>query len=210
MKKVSKAALIRVELAEGVSVKDIAKKLKLKEAYVAQVKWHWNKLPHYEKEEAIKKSKKKPSKLLKAVDDANKMFEVDPPAKVWLEEYTKEKALKIDSVNFGEPSEAAKTWLEEYTKKVNALLDEQIELKVETIDPVNSPAHYTAGGIETIDFIEAKQLNYHLGNCVKYLSRAGLKTEDTLEDLKKAAWYLNREIENLEFKVAEKEWAENT
>lgn len=179
MKKVSKAALIRVELAEGVSVKDIAKKLKLKEAYVAQVKWHWNKMP----KGAKKKSKKKPSKLLKAVDDANKMFEVDPPAKVWLEEYT---------------------------KKVNALLDEQIELKVETIDPVNSPAHYTAGGIETIDFIEAKQLNYHLGNCVKYLSRAGLKTEDTLEDLKKAAWYLNREIENLEFKIVDKEWAENT
>lgn len=64
-------------------------------------------------------------------------------------------------------------------------------------DPVNSPAHYTAGGIETIDYIEAKQLNYHLGNVVKYVSRAGKKNE-MLEDLKKAKWYLDREIKRLE------------
>ena len=64
-------------------------------------------------------------------------------------------------------------------------------------DPVNSPTHYTAGGIETIDYIEAKQLNYHLGNVVKYVSRAGKKNE-MLEDLKKAKWYLDREIQRLE------------
>lgn len=64
-------------------------------------------------------------------------------------------------------------------------------------DPVDSPAHYTAGGIETIDYIEAKELNYHLGNVVKYVSRAGKKNE-MLEDLKKAKWYLNREIQRLE------------
>lgn len=63
-------------------------------------------------------------------------------------------------------------------------------------DPVNHPSHYTAGGIETIDFIEAKQLNYHLGNVVKYVSRAGKKT-DHIQDLEKAAWYLNREITRL-------------
>ena len=61
-------------------------------------------------------------------------------------------------------------------------------------DAVNHPAHYTAGGVETIDFIEAKQLNYHLGNCVKYISRAGLKSTDPIEDLRKARWYLDREI----------------
>ena len=60
-------------------------------------------------------------------------------------------------------------------------------------DLVNSPPHYTAGGIETIDFIEAKDLNYRLGNVVKYVSRAG-KKGDALHDLKKAAWYLAREI----------------
>jgi len=65
------------------------------------------------------------------------------------------------------------------------------------IDMVNQPPHYTAGGIETIDYIEAKGLNYHLGNVVKYVSRAGLKGS-TLEDLKKAKWYLEREINNRE------------
>lgn len=63
-----------------------------------------------------------------------------------------------------------------------------------TSDPVNHPPHYRAGGIETIDFIEAKDLNYRLGNVVKYVSRAGKKNTDPIEDLKKAAWYLEREI----------------
>ena len=61
-------------------------------------------------------------------------------------------------------------------------------------DTVNHPPHYRAGGIETIDFIEAKDLNYRLGNVVKYVSRAGKKASDPIEDLKKAAWYLEREI----------------
>ncbi len=64
-----------------------------------------------------------------------------------------------------------------------------------TLDIVNSPDHYTAGGIETIDFIEAKQLDYHLANAVKYISRAGKKDPAKLvEDLQKAVWYLDRRI----------------
>jgi hypothetical protein len=63
-------------------------------------------------------------------------------------------------------------------------------------DVVNSPSHYKVGGIETIDFIEAKQLDYHLGNVVKYISRADHKDEK-LENLKKAQWYLNRAVANL-------------
>ena len=63
-------------------------------------------------------------------------------------------------------------------------------------DNVNHPAHYKTGGIETIDFIEAKQLTYNLGNVVKYITRADHKG-NKLEDLKKAQWYLNREIRNL-------------
>ena len=62
------------------------------------------------------------------------------------------------------------------------------------LDPINHPPHYTKGGIETIDFIEAKDLNYRLGNVVKYVSRAGKKDSDPLEDLRKARWYLDREI----------------
>jgi hypothetical protein len=63
-------------------------------------------------------------------------------------------------------------------------------------DAVNHPSHYKVGGIETIDFIEAKQLDYHLGNVVKYISRADHKDEK-LENLKKAQWYLNRAVANL-------------
>jgi hypothetical protein len=65
-----------------------------------------------------------------------------------------------------------------------------------TTDNINSPMHYTRGGIETIDFIEAKGLNYNLGNAVKYISRAGYKL-DTIEDLRKAVWYLSREIDRI-------------
>jgi hypothetical protein len=61
-------------------------------------------------------------------------------------------------------------------------------------DNVNHPVHYKTGGIETIDFIEAKKLNYHLGNVVKYISRAAHKGNAS-EDLAKARWYLNRAIE---------------
>lgn len=61
-------------------------------------------------------------------------------------------------------------------------------------DLVNRPPHYRDGGIEVIDFIEAKDLNYRLGNVVKYVSRAGKKNSDPVQDLEKAAWYLQREI----------------
>ena len=61
-------------------------------------------------------------------------------------------------------------------------------------DMVNHPPHYKVGGIEVIDFIEAKGFGYNLGNVVKYIARAG-KKGSALEDLQKARWYLNREIE---------------
>lgn len=62
-------------------------------------------------------------------------------------------------------------------------------------DAVNHPAHYTSGKIEVIEFIEDQQFPYHLGNAVKYISRAGKKdpTKET-EDLRKAIWYLERYI----------------
>ncbi len=63
----------------------------------------------------------------------------------------------------------------------------------EVVDNVNHPPHYKVGGIETIDFIEAKKLNYNLGNVIKYITRADHKGSRD-EDLKKALWYLNREL----------------
>lgn len=67
-----------------------------------------------------------------------------------------------------------------------------------THDAVNHPSHYTDGDIEVIDYIEDKKLPYHLGNAVKYISRAGKKNPDkTVEDLQKAVWYINRYIKKL-------------
>lgn len=66
-------------------------------------------------------------------------------------------------------------------------------------DAVNHPSHYTDGNIEVIDFIEDKKLNYHRGNALKYLCRAGKKDPaKEVEDLQKAIWYINREIQRLE------------
>lgn len=76
-----------------------------------------------------------------------------------------------------------------------------ITLEEPKTDPVNHPAHYKVGGIETIDFIEAKGLTYHLGNAVKYITRADHKG-NRLQDLEKARWYLDREIGNLSEKLA--------
>lgn len=72
-------------------------------------------------------------------------------------------------------------------------------------DPVSKPEHYAGTKIETIDFIEDKNLGFCLGNVVKYVSRAGRKhsadktdKEKEIQDLKKAAWYLERRIKELE------------
>lgn len=65
-------------------------------------------------------------------------------------------------------------------------------------DVVNHPSHYTDGKIEVIEFIEDKHLNYHRGNAIKYICRAGKKDPTKeIEDLQKAIWYINREIKNL-------------
>jgi hypothetical protein len=67
------------------------------------------------------------------------------------------------------------------------------------MDNVNHPDHYTAGGIETIDYQQAKLTReqfegYCIGNALKYISRAGRKGDrDT--DLKKAIWYLQRVVQ---------------
>ena len=70
----------------------------------------------------------------------------------------------------------------------------QIELFEPKSDPVNHPAHYKVGGIETIDFIEAKRLNYNMGNAVKYITRADHKG-NRKQDLEKALWYIQRELQ---------------
>jgi hypothetical protein len=76
---------------------------------------------------------------------------------------------------------------------------------LEKKEMVNHPNHY--GGednqYEAIKVIEAWDLDFHLGNTVKYISRAGKKgTDKELQDLKKALWYLERKIKNLEDNVS--------
>lgn len=69
-------------------------------------------------------------------------------------------------------------------------------------DSIN-PDHYKVGGIETIDYMRAKssreEFRGHLRlTALKYLSRAGYKHPDVVEDFKKARWYLDRLIADLE------------
>jgi hypothetical protein len=132
----SKAAKIRALLAEGLSVKEIAAKLKFDPNYVATTKWHWQM-----KNEKVR------------------------------DERAKDRAVQVARMD----------------AKLTHIKN----------DPVNSPAHYTDGNVETIAFIEAKKLDYHLGNAVKYISRAGKKTLDETEDLKKAIWYIQRRLDSL-------------
>lgn len=71
--------------------------------------------------------------------------------------------------------------------------------KAKKVDMINHPPHYTAhpSGVECIDIVE--HMSFNAGTAVKYLWRAGLKTISTsLEDHKKAQWYINREVARLE------------
>lgn len=66
-------------------------------------------------------------------------------------------------------------------------------------DRVNHPSHYNDGKIEVIDYVEDKKLDFCLGNAVKYISRAGKKDRSKeVEDLKKAIWYIDRRIKQIE------------
>ena len=76
---------------------------------------------------------------------------------------------------------------------------------IKTFDDVQNPQHYTDSRIEVIDYIEDKNLGFCLGNVVKYVSRAGKKQsadktskEKMIQDLKKARWYLDRRIREIE------------
>jgi len=60
---------------------------------------------------------------------------------------------------------------------------------------VDHPSHYQAGEYECIDVIESLGLDFHLGNALKYIWRAGRKDSDEVQDLAKAAWYIQRRID---------------
>lgn len=80
------------------------------------------------------------------------------------------------------------------------MIDKELLTSYEYGGNVNHPSHYNHGNIEVIDVIEDWDLDFHLGNAIKYIARAEHKGKYK-EDIKKAIWYLNRKLEILDKEV---------
>ena len=162
--KVSKSEQIRKLHDQGKTVKEIKAKLECSYALIGVV------LSNYKKKKAKGSAQfKSPrSRLIQSVFQVKKALDAVEPKRVMINLARRKDGAIIDLNKGGEV--------------------------ISLPDLVNHPPHYKAGGVETIDFIEAKDLNYRLGNVVKYVSRAGKKSSDPVKDLEKDAWYLQREI----------------
>lgn len=169
--KVNKSATIRKLHDEGKTPEEIKAKTKYSDPLIRIV------LRNYKK-------KIKQSKIVKAVTEVKQALDA-----------IEKKDIQADWEN---KKAFWKTMKNQYGDATSQVMDELVDPKPFfgeiTSDLVNHPPHYRDGGIEVIDFIEAKDLNYRLGNVVKYVSRAGKKSTDPVQDLEKAAWYLQREI----------------
>lgn len=114
-------------------------------------------------------------------------------------DYDNKREERIEWVKASEDCDNAVQKLNRSAAELGKAIREGIQKQMDADKNVNHPSHYCDGKIEVIDFIEDKKLGYHLGNVIKYVSRAGKKDADkTIEDLKKARWYLDRYIEKLE------------
>ena len=177
--KVNKSAVIRKLHDEGKTIKEIKAKTGYSDALVRIV------LRNYEKKTKGKAQFKSPRSRL-----INDLFQVKKAM-----DAIEKKDIQADWEN---KKAFWKTMKKQYGEATSQVMDELVDPKPFfgeiTSDLVNHPPHYRDGGIEVIDFIEAKDLNYRLGNVVKYVSRAGKKNSDPVQDLEKAAWYLQREI----------------
>ena len=175
--KATKSAQIRNYVAKHPKAKsaDVAKAIGVTPAYVATVMW----------------TAKKKAKVAKVAKKAKPNWKTIAFASSDIPFYK-------DSVTDMTPNRMAQLAYEAGVAKAKLRMegDRQIEMFEPKPDAVNHPAHYKVGGIETIDFIEAKKLGYNLGNVIKYLTRADHKG-NKLEDLRKAQWYLTREINSL-------------
>ncbi len=159
---------IRRLLKQGKTAQEIAAQLKIKPNRVYTVKW-------------LDAKKQKPSKIIKAVQETKTALDS-------IERYKDMVGTTVGGLTFVEIENGKYRWIRND-------LAEKYKKTTSSTDLVNHPPHYKSGGIETIDFIEAKDLNYRLGNVIKYVSRAGKKASDPVQDLEKAAWYLQREID---------------
>lgn len=164
-KKLSKTAQINAYITSNPTApsSEVAKKFGVKSGYVSSLKW------------ALKKKGVQIPNGVKKSEWATKMYTTNASI---LKHIAPHIPVYEDSFEHVTPKRLAEI---------------QIEMLEPAADPVNHPAHYKAGGIETIDFIEAKKLGYNLGNVVKYITRADLKG-NRKQDLEKALWYLKREI----------------
>ena len=98
------------------------------------------------------------------------------------------------------PFEVKSSSCQELTRSQNIeRANKYLNKKNETIptDKVNNPIHYNTGTIEVITVIEDWKLNFNLGNAIKYIGRCEHKNNKE-EDIKKAIWYLERELKNNE------------
>jgi hypothetical protein len=110
----------------------------------------------------------------------------------------------MNNIYINETSDWDEDLDDDFIKNVVVRFDDP-KLEEPVHDKVNSPKHYTShpSGVECIDITQ--HYNFCVGNAIKYLWRQGLKSEigyesskKQIEDLKKAVWYINREIANLE------------
>lgn len=126
------------------------------------------------------------NRLHDRINDVNKILRVHADQNAQTNEIVESLAKDLANVK----NDVANSWAE-------LTVEEPEETKEN--DPVNHPSHYTDGKYETIDFIEDYGLTTHIGNAIKYISRAGKKDEDEyIQDLNKADWYLQRYLQYLE------------
>ena len=194
--KMTKSAQIRNYVAANPKAKsaDVAKAIGVTPAYVATVMWTAKKKAKVAKKlGGMQKKKAMTNKELVDLSPALKFLEGRAQAKKedWkqLGLFSSNIPMVKDTVTKLSPNRMAQLSYEAGKLKAR--------MEGDRSDAVNHPAHYKVGGIETIDFIEAKKLGYNLGNVVKYITRADHKA-NKLQDLRKAQWYLEREIWNVE------------
>lgn len=175
----NKSDRIRRLLSKGLTPKEIAKRLKVKINLVYLTRWKDAKKkkaqPERSHDPKVVKAEKKYIKKAKAVFKS-------PRSRLVQDIFQMKKALDVVE------SKPTKLFVQPQYK------DAAIKILADN-DLVNQPPHYKSGGVETLDFIEAKDLNYRLGNVVKYVVRCGKKDgSDPVQDLEKARFYLDREI----------------
>jgi hypothetical protein len=153
---------------------------------------------YYEKVDEGMKAFNKPKKPLTATQKAiaKKLGLTQKPTKLIIQPQHKDTAMKLLAELDAAEKKPQRVMINLARRKDGAIID--LNKGGEVISPpdlVNKPPHYTDGGVDTLKFIEAKDLNYRLGNVVKYVSRAGKKMgSDPVQDLEKARFYLEREI----------------